>query len=114
MTYIKVLNNLKIDSEAGFDSHKKTLQKYSNASCSSYKPLLELTDTNKHGTNRYMKLKYNKNKQLQSIFYWDVNPEYNMKDCYYTQHPISLGDKYIYIRSFWSRMFHGSVNEVEL
>ncbi len=113
MTFVNITKDVYLDIDEDFDSHKDSLQKYTNASCNSYEPLLELTDTNKHGTNRYIKLRYNKSKQLQSIFYWDVNPEYNMKDCYFTQKSISLGDKYTYVRSFWSRMFK-DVNEVEL
>ena len=114
MTFVKIMKHISIDIDADFDEHKEILSKYTSVSCSRYEPMLELDYKNKHGTNRYVKLKYNRNKQLQSIKYWDVNPKYNSDDCYYTHRPISLGDKYIYIRSFLSRMIHGSVNEVEL
>lgn len=83
----------------GYDKHLEIL---GYSSCNRYSPELELTFTTKKGLVRYMTLDYNNLKELQKIYYWDMNPKYDDSDnCYFSQPNMSLGDFTLYKRHWW-------------
>ncbi len=95
---IRLTNDISIKEDFGLDTHRrelefffKTVHKYSSGNKN------RLVFTIKMSTNvgRRFVLNY-KDSELQSVTYTDIHSIY--PDCY--------RGKYIYIRSFWSRMVH--------